>query len=541
MCIRDRVSTQSTWVVFVGYYFQYKTSEMRTIRCLLLGLGILICSLLSAQSRLQVISPPSLKKYFETSGHPQAGVYFDVMQYARFKWEQTLRGTITYQDIPDCTKFANFTEMKANKTLAFLIIHRTACDDIAFASKAQDAGADLLIFVDSDPVNKRTKISWAAKTTVDPDLIKIPVIMISKDEGDRIINEVKGNSEHQVLANVRISHPKEHNLMTVDAWIHTGSRASYESLKTYLKKANDYEGFVAFSPLYLVFEPTSYVVKLEGNDCIESGTLCTYDPDAEGPLNGRASLHEAIRQYIIWKEYPQVWWKYMMEFYASCIQNGVKSAEEFASCSNQTIQKVGLNATYIAEQWTRSFRNSDPVRGDNIILRLHQERNKGRVTDVPTFWINGYQLESEITTRRIAKAICDNLVIKPKYCSCDHFASDCGPDGKPRRHLREQRINPFWIGVLVGTLMVFCCVFYYVYRRVVRRRMKEAMEAQIADAVAVYMKFQNDGSNGASKSAGPIQSFRSIYDPCVRQDSLCMYLLYLIKQDHVQKLERFQH
>lgn len=179
---------------------------------------------------------------------------------------------------------------------------------------------------------------------------------------------------------------------------------SFSIIKDLAKHHEQLQGKAVLTPHYAVWycpecEYRNFTDTTNAN-CFSGGRYCSPDPgkwflcyikpnvlnylDGNGPLSGRDTIEEDLRQICIHKKDPAAWWKYHLYFSDSCL-----NSELLKSCSIDTIKAIGLNPKDIETCVSQSFIGEDRLLADNTILAAEREAfNQRGILTWPTIVIN---------------------------------------------------------------------------------------------------------------------------------------------------------
>jgi hypothetical protein len=63
-------------------------------------------------------------------------------------------------------------------------------------------------------------------------------------------------------------------------------------------------------------------------------------------------IKEQLREELIWKAYPSLWWKYIERFDEQCIVR-----DKIAECSNETMSKLNIDVNLINSENENGFQS----------------------------------------------------------------------------------------------------------------------------------------------------------------------------------------
>jgi hypothetical protein len=193
----------------------------------------------------------------------------------------------------------------------------------------------------------------------------------------------------------------------------------------------------------------------------------------------------------------------MNTFYENCIK-----AQEYASCSSQTLRKEGIDEASVQQCVSSSFEVTMPtarVLQKNSLLE--EQRRLKATTGVryyPGAVINSQAYMGNINVRDIMGEICYSLYHPPKACRnyVDNFDGQFD-DVNPKFASKETNVAAIVIFVLI-LMVLFFLFMVFIYRRMVRREISRDMSNQVNQMVTQYISFYE--SKDKEKQASPTPS-----------------------------------
>ncbi len=262
--------------------------------------------------------------------------------------------------------------------------------------------------------------------------ISIPAILISKQDGDKIINyylmhKDNKNDINKIRFEIKFDIENKNNIVNYDIWYTPDLENVYSFFKDfekYQKELGDYAHLEVHFVTYphFLYDPNSNTPK---DDCLGSGLYCIR-PGKLGIVDGSIIVMESIKQKCIYNNALQkgkieYFWKFMTIFYEKCIQK-----EDFTeNCSNDAIYSSGVNLNEIKDCIYESFSGTSyekqqqdyPKTLKNQILDKEYELRKAYlITRVPSLTINKRLYIGSWKPEFIFEALCAGLIKKPRAC-----------------------------------------------------------------------------------------------------------------------------
>jgi len=325
--------------------------------------------------------------------------------------------------------------------------------------------------------------------------ITIPGVLISKKEGDRIIQYMKDHPTVDVVMEIDFEMEHESNIVKLDVFLTADTEVVYKLLKDFYFYNILLKGQVNLTMHYITYNHISYDPKnpVERSNCLGGGKYCN-TPGKFGILDGRAIVHESIKQKCVYKygnnstnEAPLIYWNYMIEFYSACLN--VPTGSSFNStCSAAASKSVNLPQkeineciidSYIATKDAKAkvdFENS----AENTLLNIDNESRKQYLINyIPSITINNRTFWGSWTADNLFEAVCAGFQKKPDFCNSTDFAGD-----SKMSWLSVWLIVAF---IIIANVVIFTLCKNYIRKKIVERIESTDINHKINTVVTSYL------------------------------------------------------
>lgn len=378
-----------------------------------------------------------------------------------------------------------------------IMVRRGLCSFTAKVKVAREKGAHAVIVVDEEN-SQLTREDIQAMIVADDGFgseISVPSILLSKDDGQKLINAAR---KTQVIIELAWDVPSSH-IVALDLWMSSGSRESMRFLADFAPKRKALNEAVSFTPHYHVFAMRQTVDYQ--NLCSDiSAEFCSEDPDGAGPITGAMVLDEDVRQLCIHEntrvkrtgvdelqvaekmvqkmtgagivDYAAKFWEYVEKLLDYCPVDGVDDeVERFGrECSTKLMRKVGIDVAKV-EHCMATTREE----------KLRQQR-ANTAWSPKALRINGWRYSGTLDADLVTRAICAGFVSQPP---------ECLKLVEPTDIFRETRIvSGLDRGTFGGTLVVvslFAVLALCLYRRSITRQVHSTLREEVMLEVQCQM------------------------------------------------------
>jgi len=245
--------------------------------------------------------------------------------------------------------------------------------------------------------------------------VKIPSILISRFEGQKLIDAVK---QGPVIVELAWDIPRS-MVVVADFWMSSGSRESSEFLQRFKDCAETLKHHLQFVPHYHVFRLPPSASAAYGKLCTdESSQYCAPDPDGPGPITGADVVEEDLRQLCIWNvtartspdivgaaTYSQEFWDYVVLLADRCPMKDDRPSRRFSEkCSHKVMEEVGIARDKV-DACIQSSRK-----------KLLDEQIKNTAWSPQALRVNGWRYSGPLDPEAVLKAVCSGYAAPLQEC-----------------------------------------------------------------------------------------------------------------------------
>eukprot|EP00438_Fugacium_kawagutii_P005602 Skav201431 [mRNA] locus=scaffold201:281514:282956:- [translate_table: standard] len=376
------------------------------------------------------------------------------------------------------------------RLINIVMVERGTCSFVTKVKVAQKKEAHAVIIVD---MQGSTRTSRDIQDIIVADdgygaNVDIPSVLISRQEGQKLIDPILADPETQVIVELSWDIPAE-NVVQVDLWMSSASLSSQKFLKEFSPKREALSEYLRFMPHYHVFSmDTSKDYKELCSDV--SGKYCAEDPDGSGSVTGYLVLMEDVRQLCIHDLYTQSmdqrishqrgphflgepalfareWWQYVTHFLDECPLDGKTDGKRFGEeCSKRVMRKFNINVEKV-----------EACVAQNKEFKLQQQLTF-------TAWspralrINGWRYKGQMDADLVTRAICAGFVQTPQKCTALLEPRDPFMPFMPRKDTEAGVSFSQMVEAIVATALVGICIMYF-YKRALTRHVHTALREEV--------------------------------------------------------------
>lgn len=421
--------------------------------------------------------------------------------FGRIPYGHTIEGRILFdaKNSPGqygCEPFNRYTEDTPSVgDSPFILVKKGLCSYTQKVRNIEEAGGHVAIIVNDK--DEKVEEMFLADDGHEGD-ISIPAILISRSDGEKIINYYLLHKDNQKEINkikleIKFDIQNKNNTVNYDIWYTPDT----ESVYSFLKEFQSYQeslgnnaklGIHMITYPHFAYDPNSNTPK---DDCLGSGLYCIR-PGKLGIVDGSIIVTESIKQkclYDISNEQNNNYdnfFKFMSKFHENCVLK-----ENFNQvCSNDAIYSVGyemnivnqcLYNSFIATSHEKQSPNYQKIYKNKILDKEYQLRKEYLISRVPSLTINGRLYVGAWKPEFVFDAICAALTKKPRACYTEN------------KFFKEGK--GFSLGgslfiifiVLLINIAFFCFCKEFIKRKINERIKSTNIESQINTAVNSYI------------------------------------------------------
>lgn len=330
-----------------------------------------------------------------------------------------------------CTPLTGLNLKKTNETIydenfKILLAYRGTCSFAQKARNAQNAGASMLIVINLGNTPIKNVIF-----NDDSNDIFIPVTLINQNDGKIIEDYINLNPGEKIMGEVNFSPRRDYKYVDFKFFFSASEPRAYDLLNNMTKYLDSFGSQLEFTPYYVVHQNPYYVEENPRSNinCLSRGVYCYYPKETTIVQEGQKILLEDLRQkcmYNLSKEKSvTLYYEYMNNFGKECINKNNDKNTLSKICSQNVLEKLGYPANYLDKCIAESFgvtvsdlTSASYIDRDNKILKAeYDEILKYKLTSFPAVIINDKILSGIVKEESIIISICENVKIKPSFCS----------------------------------------------------------------------------------------------------------------------------
>ena len=360
-----------------------------------------------------------------------------------------------------------------------VVVRRGDCSFVQKVRNVEHGGGKVAIVVDEVDNENPANIIMVDDGTGNG--IQIPSIMISKTDGETLINkytELTSQNTTIIMA-ITFEVNKPSDTVEYDIWFSSSNDRGLDFVSQFKPYHELIASKVVMTPRYFTWDWSNCDDSITSTDCFCDGKYCAMD-ETNLRVTGRDIILENLRQkwvYSIAKKNKneKIWWEYVKLAHSKCYKD--------ISVDWSKLVHSDLKLDYTAtENWVNSsFDNADHGTGNNKVLSDEVDAwNAHGSHYIPSVIINSVAYRGTLDPENVFSAICNSFKDVQEECKAYVEAQMEGNTSK---------VTFNWFIIVIIFLILLNIALLLIWKRIHQRSMKQEVTAVVNE----YMKIRQDG------------------------------------------------
>ena len=427
---------------------------------------LLISNLLYfSYERLIIDSPKELSQQFNTNEIP---IFFT--NYGRASLGFKIRGKLYTPNKTSKIKNYSCSTLPDIKIISkpdgsflypILIVSKGDCSYHEMAKNIQKSGAYMGMIINDNNDIKNIIIDDDEESKG----IFIQIIIIGKNNGDKIMKYIEDNEKEDIIIDVEYSMIKS-NIVNIEFFMQFGDEEIYfllHEFKKYFKKLQKNKSKLNVTAIFITNELSGLNEKEKEKNCISKGKYCLNGNLPKNKfIDGKILILESLFHQCISSELGSEFFSFADYFYEECLYEkkfkqfcGKKKISSFKKVNNCIYNS--FNAKDNSIEIEKYFNNENTILENN---RLKQKENN--IKSLPTIKINGIFYNDELKANYLFNYICSGFNYKNSAC-------------QKKKQENKDNITLFDIILIAIVVLILNILIYILCKKYVVKRLKNKL------------------------------------------------------------------
>lgn len=398
---------------------------------------------------------------------------------------------------PEEIKGASASHTQA-RLINIVMVRRGECTFVTKVKVASAKGAHAVIIVDKED---STLTAHDLQNIIVADdgygsTISIPSILISKKDGELLINSAK---EGEVVVELAWDIPTD-KVVAIDLWMSSASHDSQAFLQKFKEQRKTLNEVIKFTPHYHVFSADPTLGGYSGLCWDHEAKYCAEDPDGSGQVSGKQVLEEDVRQLCIHEHtriprtrtddsgvrptvfYAEPWWDYVSALPERCPVDSEDVNTRFGKvCAEALMTSLGIDVMKIKT-----------CVAETALLKLESER-VNKAWSPRALRVNGWRYSGMLEADLVTRAVCSGFVNKPP--ECETLLAPRDPTVKYHGEVEQGGVTFKTLMTTGAGIVIFVSLAACLYKRFIEKRMRtqiqEEVMLEVHNQMASYRQLAN--------------------------------------------------
>ena len=425
-------------------------------------------------SNLSIWEPLHLRQHFQKNP-----LKYTIANFGQIPYGHSLFGTIHFPlNKLGCSKIENINYNKNQGTL-IIFLERGGCHYAEKVLNAQNVGGGLVLIMNSND-DDIEKILPIEKTQEIVDKIKIPMVLIDKENGNILKKELDHENENLIQMSIRFPLIKKKDYGNIKFILQIDDFRSYELINDFFGYYEIFKNEMNLKIHYKIFK-----MKKEDKNCLKNNfSFCVVDKNGENSL---ILAKETLKQLCLLDYNKLLYIKYMNLLKLNCFSNPKKEKNniELKNCFDLIYEKY---INFKTESNISSCLKNDKKKAEKILEQNNDDIKYYLINYSPLIFINGNMYRGNYRNYDgILEAFCNSFEELPK--DCEKF-----PFYEKIKDFKSFSVTNFiFLSVFYFFLGVFFIlgVFYFFYRRKLKKKFNDDLDVNINKNLEKYYKKEN--------------------------------------------------
>jgi hypothetical protein len=383
------------------------------------------------------------------------------------------------------SKIKIFRDLYNYADFNIVLVDKGPCSFPQMAKEVEKIGGNMILIINDQPgpVN-------GYKVTNDDgrgDEVKIPVAMISYNDGKALVNYIINNPREHVYLNVEIGLNKR-SKVKVDLFTNILDTETFSFLGTFKSYFDELNNYIDMNIYYLTPKIDGLLQTQKQQDCLKNGLYCmkgtTNSKNSLKKVTGVDLIYESLFHQCIFQKSKKTYFNFIEQYSALCLNSDKFSDFCGLSLFNSGMREIIMDCVFNSfgnADYTKKWEKIEEIKthlkavSENVNTILVDNRLKESqysVNSYPDVYINDIKYKERLSSMHLFDAICHAFSQKPEPCK----EYSIRPTNKEKEGIAWYEITLITLFIIFVNVITFYCI-----RRLILKRLKNRIDVDKND------------------------------------------------------------
>lgn len=426
-----------------------------------------------------------------------------------------------------CKSLSNIKILRDKYNFAdfnIVLVEKGPCSFPQMAKEIEKIGGDMALIINDEPGSITNY-----KVTNDDgrgNEVKIPVAMISFNDGKALINYIVNHPDENIYLSVEIGLNKR-NKVKIDLFTNILDTETFSFLgtfKTYFDLLNNY---IEMNIYYLTPKIDGLLQSQKLQDCLKNGLYCMKGTlnsknDKVKKVSGVDLIYESLFHQCIFQKSKKSYFNFIGQYSELCINSALFSDFCGLSLFNSGMREIIMDCVFNSfgnADYTKKWEKTEEIKAhlksvnenvNSILVNNRLKESQYSVNAYPDIYVNDIKYTDRLSSMQLFDAICNSFSQKPEPCK----KYGIRPTTLEKEGIPWYEIILIILFIIFVNLIIFYCIKRLIMLRINKRIDidKNDLSGEINSVINSYfslkeMENRQSSDDKQTNDLGDVQKF----------------------------------
>ena len=426
-----------------------------------------------------------------------------------------------------CKSLSNIKILRDKYNFAdfnIVLVEKGPCSFPQMAKEIEKIGGDMALIINDEPGSITNY-----KVTNDDgrgNEVKIPVAMISFNDGKALINYIVNHPDENIYLSVEIGLNKR-NKVKIDLFTNILDTETFSFLGTFKSYFDLLNNYIEMNIYYLTPKIDGLLQSQKQQDCLKNGLYCM-----KGTLNSKNEkvkkvsgvdlIYESLFHQCIFQKSKKSYFNFIEQYSELCINTALFSDFCGLSLFNSGMREIIMDCVFNSfgnADYTKKWEKTEEIKAhlksvnenvNTILVNNRLKESQYSVNSYPDIYVNDIKYTDRLSSMNLFDAICNSFSQKPEPCK----KYGIRPTNLEKEGIPWYEIILIILFIIFVNLIIFYCIKRLIMLRINKRIDidKNDLSGEINSVINSYfslkeMENRQSSDDKQTNDLGDVQKF----------------------------------